>query len=234
MSAPKLRTLLGSILLGIGIAASVPSGAAVFRGIWDPSFGAPYPDLGWQGSADFFVPDACLLVETDTWFADGACGDMSLLAATIQLYDVSVGNSVILDTVTFAPPPVAPDPVLGVFVQVIGGTATVTGVDTSIFGPQFGSAASAGYEGNLWLEFVSGQMPPPDLFLASVASALDPVFLHACLPEDSEPALCSSPETTSTGADVTFQRIPEPGSIALVLAALTAAWLLRRRPRSSV
>ena len=79
MSSMKLRSLLGSILLGAGLfTAAATSNAAVFRGNWDPSFGDPYPNLGYRGFADFFVPDECLA--TDGWFSDVEC-DASLLAA---------------------------------------------------------------------------------------------------------------------------------------------------------
>lgn len=234
MSSTKLRSVLGSMLIGIGLMTSaLTSNAAVFRGSWDPSFGEPYPDLGYRGFADFFVPDECL--DGTGWFADGSCGDMSLLAATVELYDATLGPSApTIDTVVFAPPAVDPDPVLGVFVQFDPSTGRneVVGADTSIFGPQFGSGP--GYSGNLWLEFVSGQMPI--ITLLDTISALDVVpngaFLHACLPDENEASLCSTPEVTTTNPGVvTFQRVPEPGSLALVIGALAAGWAARRSIR---
>ena len=228
MSSMKLRSLLASVLLAAGLmTAAATSSAAIYRGSWDPSFGSPYPDLGYRGFADFFVPDECLA--TDGWVSDVDC-DASLLAATVELYDFSVGPDPIEDVVVFAPPPVVPDPVLGVFIQ----SGALMGVDTSIFGPQFGSASA--YSGNLWLEFVSGQMP---IFtLLDTVTTLDVVpngaFLHACLPDDSEASLCPEPEVRTTNpGTVTFQRVPEPGSIALVFGALAAGWAARRSIRKA-
>ena len=227
MSSMKLRSLLGSILLGAGLmTAATTSSAAIFRGSWDPSFGAPYPDLGYRGFADFFIPDECL--ESDGWFSDIDC-DASLLAATVELYDFSVGPDPVEEVVVFAPPPVEPDPVIGVFIQ----SGALMGVDTSIFGPQFGSASA--YSGNLWLEFVSGQMPPPPILLFDTLDTPVPTsgaFLHACLPDEGEASLCPEPEVRTTNPGVvTFQRIPEPGSLALIFGALAAGWIARRSMR---
>lgn len=239
MSSMKLRSLLGPVLLGAGLmTAAATSSAAIYRGNWDPSFGAPYPDLGFRGFVDLLVPDECLDGDPiSQWFADGSCGDMSLLAATVELYDANLGPSApTIDTVVFAPPAVDPDPVLGVFIQFDANTGRneVVGADTSIFGPQFGSGP--GYSGNLWLEFVSGQMP---IFtLLDTVTTLDAVpngaFLHACLPDDSEASLCPEPEVRTTNpGTVTFQRVPEPGSIALVFGALAAGWAARRSIRKA-
>lgn len=235
----KLRSVLGSILLGAGLwTATATSSAAVFRGSWDPSFGEPYPDLGYRGFADFFVPDACLDGDPiSQWFADGSCGNMSLLAATVELYDASLGPSApTINTVVFAPPPVLPtDPVLGVFIQFDSNTGRneVVGADTSIFGPQFGSGP--GYSGPLWLEFVSGQMPI--ITLLDTISTLDVVpngaFLHACPPSDGGENPCFPLVRTTNPGTVTFQRVPEPGSIALMFGALAAGWAARRSIRKA-
>ena len=57
VSSMKLRSLLGPVLLGAGLmTAAATSSAAIYRGNWDPSFGAPYPDLGFRGFVDLLVP----------------------------------------------------------------------------------------------------------------------------------------------------------------------------------
>lgn len=226
MSSMKLRSLLGSILLGAGLMmAAATSSAAIFRGSWDPSFGSPYPDLGYRGFADFFVPDECLA--TDGWVSVLDC-DASLLAATVELYDFSAGPDPIEDVAVF---PVVPDPLLGVFIQ----SGQLMGVDTSIFGPQIGGPViTSAYSGNVWLEFVSGQMPPPILLLETVDTPAPTTgaFLHACLPDEGEASLCPEPEVRTTNPGVvTFQRIPEPGSLALIFGALGAGWIARRSIR---
>ena len=231
------------MLVGVGLMTSaLPSNAAVFRGSWDPSFGTPYPDLGYRGFADFFVPDECLAGDpiSGSWISDGdTCsgGGMSLLAATVELFNYTLDpNGPTLGTVVFAPPAVSPDPVLGVFVQFDPSTGRneVVGADTSIFGPQ--STSTSVYSGNLWLEFVSGQMPI--ITLLDTISTLDAVtsgaFLHACLPSDSEEPVpvCQEPQVRTTNPGVvTFQRVPEPGSLALVFGALAAGWAARRSIR---
>ena len=57
-------------------------------------------------------------------------------------------------------------------------------------------------------------------------------FLHACLPDEGEASLCGEPEVRTTNPGiVTFQRVPEPGSLALVFGALAAGWIARRSIR---
>ena len=233
MRTSPLRAAFGSLLIGAGLLAATTSNAAVFRGVWDPSFGGIYPDLGWRGSAEFLVPDACLAVEGGGWFGDGACGDMSMLAASVELFDASIGPAApTIDTVDFTPTATETDPVLGVFIAFDSQTGQneVTGVDTTIFGPRFGNAAPI-YSGNLWLQFVSGHMP----VLGLAAALVDPAsnaFLYACNPVAGEASFCESPEQTSTAANVTFQRIPEPATLALLAAGLVLAALVRRRARA--
>ena len=238
MRTTPFRAALGSLLIGAGLlATATTSNAAVFRGVWDPSFGGTtLSNLGWRGFADFLVPDPCL-ANPNVWVADdpGTC-DMSMLAASVELFDASIGPTApTIDTVDFTPTATETDPVLGVFIAFDSqsGQKEVTGVDTTIFGPRTGDASPI-YFGNLWIQFVSGHMPPPILtFASSLTDPASNVFLYACNPVENEEAVCESPQQTSTPANVTFQRIPEPATLTLLAAGLALGALVRRRARAA-
>lgn len=261
------NTLLGPVLraivlsaLGVLTIVGTASGA-VYRTRYDPSFGEPYPNLGFRGTADFAVDDACLAGDGG-WKADGGCGEMSLLSATVELYDAGSVGQATIDTLVFAPPVPEPDPILGVFVQFTSETGRneVVGLDTTIFGPQNADVPGI-YTGPLWLQFISGQMPSSD-FTAAVLSdfstsalitGVGGAFIYAAtcptVEEEStslynsygyhppQPQECSdTPDFQSNlASNITFERldVPEPGSLALIFGGLGAGWLARRKMRKA-
>ncbi|HKU84735.1 MAG TPA: hypothetical protein VJV77_00185 [Casimicrobiaceae bacterium] len=237
MSSTKLRSVLGSMVVGVGLMTSAfTADSAVFRGSWDPSFGDPYDGMGYRGFADFFVPDACLDGDpiSGVWVDNNdACSDggMSLLAATVDLFRYDLDpNGPTVSTVVFAPPAI--DVVTGVFIEFDPHTGRneVTGADTSIFGPQTGNLSPI-YSGNLWLQFVSNRQP---IFSDFVALDVLPsqAFLYACDNFTGETRICESPQVvTENPGVVSFQRVPEPGSLTLIFGALAAGWAARRSTR---
>lgn len=86
--------------------------AAVYVGSWDPLFGSPFntagQTLGWSGSVEMYVPDACLLLGTVQTVQGSGCnssGDPAqrqhIIGASISLYDND--TSAVQATLTFTP-----------------------------------------------------------------------------------------------------------------------------------
>jgi hypothetical protein len=90
----------------------------------------------------------------------------------------------------------------------------LVGVDSGLFGPAFTGASCTGSlcdGAPWWIEWVSNA---------------DPVFLfmgncfEGCFPDQTPVA---------TAFNVTFTRVPEPGTLGLLLGGVGAAWWARRR-----
>lgn len=88
--AARLNRAHAALLVAAGLACAAPAQAAVFQGSWDPSFGSAFPDLGWRGEADFFVPDACL-AQSGWVFNFESCSafGMKILSAEVEFYKLS-------------------------------------------------------------------------------------------------------------------------------------------------
>ncbi len=67
-----------------------PAQAAYYTGVWDPNFGSPFTNLGWRGSAEFYVPDFCKATGTADVSNPLACDGLAeFQSATVQFYDVT-------------------------------------------------------------------------------------------------------------------------------------------------
>ena len=90
-----------AIAAAVLFAAATPAQAIVWTGTWDPAYGLAFPNLGWQGMATVYVPDACLAFSGI--ISNGhACslGTMSLQTAQVEFYDLSNVN-VVLETLVY-------------------------------------------------------------------------------------------------------------------------------------
>jgi hypothetical protein len=156
---------------------------------------------------------------------------MSLLTAKVDFYDTD-DPLTILETLTYAPPVQSPDPVLGVYVQYdeLTGKNEVKGVDTDLIGPKLSALLLAG-EDYFFLQFISGQMfveaPNVDFFAAAVNGISGAVIYPCSLNVDK--VCVTTPGEQSDPGIVTYTRVPEPATLALVLGALGAGFLGRRR-----
>jgi hypothetical protein len=91
MSKQSLRTALKRIggLVAATVCLAAPVQAAVYTGVWDPAYGAPFTHLGWRGTAEYFVPDSCEPAGTIDVSNASACGGAAVLTkAEVQLYDL--------------------------------------------------------------------------------------------------------------------------------------------------
>jgi hypothetical protein len=240
----------------IALLLAASADAIVVRGSFDPSFGSPYPDLGFRGYGEFFVDDKCLAA---TGFVgwDSSCGGgltygqaMGLLSASVELYDARLLSSTptpptIGSPLVFQAPLAKPGdegPIKGVYIafDTATGKNAVKGVDTFEIGPRSrGSVTGADSAvlfpgGDLYLHFESGHIGDgcTASFDCGGLGGIESEFEGA----ESDPAYlraCVNGECfTSVGAEVTFTTVavPEPGTLALVVGTL-GGWFAARRRR---
>lgn len=214
--------------------------AAVYVGDWDPAFGPALPNLGFAGRAKFFIPDACLAgpANPGSFIPDGAAcsgGGMYLIEAAVDLYNVS-NPLAILETLNYAPPVPVTDPVFGMFVEfnAITGQNEVTGVSTDFIGPRTSLLEIAGFN-TFWLVFGPTpviQVGAPEGAEALLGPATDPRYIEASLFMANCAQCGPIVSSRSNPATVTFSRIPEPTSLAIVMAGLLAGAMALRSRRA--
>jgi len=215
----------GAVALFVSANASA---GVVFRGAIDPLFGLGISGLSYSGDAFFDVSPDCLnAIEDGTHDPNGdTCGGMTLVSETITLTNGSATQTLnFWPDATFTPT----QPITSF--EIFGGT--LAGVDTVPVGPQFVTVAGLGYTGPLWLELFTtfsggdSNVPNPQAVLIT----------GQCFGGEF-PSCSMDPDTPTTGrsnpATVTItQVVPEPGTVALVIGAMTAGWIVRRRRSSS-
>ena len=227
-----------AMLLVIGSSAQ----AAFYSSRFDPYGSGTFP--GFSGEAHYFVDDACLQ-NGDGYFVTTlfpACS-AQFLSATVSLFSPTYGGDLLdtsnaVDTLLFGP-----SSILGLLVV----NGEVEAIDTPRIGPVNGHDPASppdpnhpwGSSTQFWLQYQSGCIVSfPNLIgclpvhvggyvIGDPPDAYDPapvVFLYEKNPGD-RVATRSVPAT-----DVTFARVPEPGTLALVAAALGLCWLGSRPP----
>lgn len=231
------------VALAGGLATPTASHAAVYGGAYDPE----NANYRWFGNHLFAVADACLVgdgwkrVNSDLGY--GGCGSAQLIGGDLTVVN-KLGTPSLLDDVSrtllfsnfpFIPTSLNPltAPVWGV--NIVGGE--LVGVDSFEIGSFTFAAADAGTHGGDWfLRWSSGRGAFCDLYSCGgrtgeaagepadpLAVARPTVFLTNRIAGDPNGLVPLASDR------VTFQRVPEPGTVALVLAALGACWVSRRR-----
>jgi len=237
MSSKTWRTLSGALAVAAVTFLSTSAQAGNIRGAWDPQFNGTFSGTGFLGEVVFFVPDTCLANGTPNsfaYFTDGStcsAGGMYLLSAEVSLYNYP-NTASIINTITFAPPVQSPDPILGIRVEYsAAGVPTVIGLDTNPIGPQPSGVATSLAPSPLYLVFASGDDDSPYSELPLSAGAY---LLPQTCSFDGDVEFCFpnfSVNERSNPGQVAYT--PEPGSVALLLSAFGAGWLVRRRKVAS-
>ena len=197
------KAVLRIALLGALVGMAGAAQAAIYRGSWDPGYGAPFDNLGWKGTATFELPDSCL-------GTNGACNDpgIEVLSAQVQFYDVTDPAQTVLQTLVF-------DPSVAVYSMTVSGNQ-LTGVDTAFFAPIQGSTPVAQYNGNdYWFQLVFHESQA-QLFYTSA-----PTITPACASGGFGGPTLGVCGYSQQIPDVTFAAVvPEPATYVLVLAGL--------------
>ncbi len=212
--------------------------AAAYVGAWDPLYGAPFTDLGWRGTATFQVPLSPPCNTTGVACTGGAY----VQGAQVTFYDTQGTASTLDDTdlatITWSTAELAAELVNALEFDVGG---ALKYVDTTPFDYK-APTLLAGFDGvgfggfaqdEFSLQFVIDQevaanalFSGPRLYWTAVA----------CKDEDEDEDDCRSGSNDVLGnppQNFTITRVPEPASLALVMAALLAAGATQRRSRKS-
>ena len=180
-------------------ATVVALAAPAYAAVWS----SDYDPLEFVGTALFDVPDACLAAANNL-YSVGALPGCSVITVLSNVTTMPV-------VIDFAP--VLPSIDVDSYV-VIGGQ--LVGVNTGIIG-----SVNVG-DSNYWFQFAA-------TFTSGSVHNLVNLF-NDC--ESFEGSVSCGDPFASTIRGVTFTRVtgvPEPASLALVLGALGAGWLARKR-----
>jgi hypothetical protein len=213
----RVRSILSALLLGAAAAlgASGPAQAALFNGAWDPAYGGIFPELGWQASGVFDVPESCLAIGTGNNIPiSGPCAGFDVLSAEVSFYNVANPNT-ILNSYALDPNVIVNG------INLAGGR--LSGIDTGFFDffvSELSIAGSGQYGFSLIL--VGGN-------LAQLIFANPPQTSPGCALVPVPGASCGISANPAIGV---FAPVSEPEPLALMLAGLAAIALVARRRRS--
>lgn len=184
--------------------------AIVYRGAWDPAFGAAFPDLGWNGVADFYVPDACLAMSGTVYNSDPcSAGTMSVLSADVGFYKLSdPENPAYQETLHFTVPSMA-----------VNSMTITDGALTGLDGTFLYSVAST-------LPLAGGPYTDFKLFFDEDVAGMFYVSRPPGGPITWGVSDYNPPDGTPF---IIFTPVPEPGTYALLLAGLAAVGFAARR-----
>ena len=212
----RVRSILSALLLSAAaVLGSAGSARAVtYVGKYDPPYGGIFPQLGWEATALFDVPNACLAIGNGTNIPiSGPCAGFDVLSAEVSFYNVA-DPSTILQSYALDPNVIVNG------INIAGGH--LAGIDTGFFNFFISQLEIAG-GGDFGFSLI--------LFGGNLAQLIyaDPAQTSpgcAFLPVPG--ANCGISANAATGV---FAPVAEPETLALMLAGLGAIGVARRRRR---
>jgi hypothetical protein len=200
------RTVLAvAVATALGVTAVVAS-AAPYQGGFDP--------IRFSGQYIINVDPTCL--DTDGWHANAGICSATLLNTFAEVTALPTDTPNFNGHLFFAPPSISVSSELfGIFVS----EGRIDSFDTALL-PFVSSTPTTSDE--WWIQFVSGQMPCT-ICITAFDTSLRGVYLYA----NSMTAPVAMAQYSGLAIDL--GAIPEPGTLGLMLGALGAGWLARRR-----
>jgi hypothetical protein len=195
------RVFQNSLATLVTVVALTFTGLASAR-FYDSSFDPPGP-LTFSGTGRFYVDDACFAVDGSHLAA--AC-NLTLISATV---DMSNGT----DTAHLDFLSILPNTLDMIDLFISGGE--LVGVNTNAIGFVFPGPCTGTLCGDPW--WVQW----------GFTVDIDPVYLYTGNCDGEE--CFRNEQSSATAPNVTFTRVPEPGTLALLLGALGIGGLMRRR-----
>lgn len=222
MPLPRPKSLFArAVLAAAAFCGASASHAAIYTGQWDPAYGGIFPSLGWSATALFNVPTACLALGDGTYStSQPECSGLGFQSADVSFYNSNDLSKTILETYQLAN------------VGSVGGSVTiaaneVTGVESSTYFAPFvpdplGAASSIDGAGAYSFNFIMQDNAEAQLrYVPSSSTIAD------C---ERREISCGFSETAAVGVFA----VPEPSSVALVLAGLGGIALAGRRRSAAV
>lgn len=194
--------------------------AAVYTGVWDPTYGNPFTNLGWRGTAEYFVPDTCVPGGTIDISNSIDCSNAAIVTqAQVEFYDINASGQPTISTLVFNPASL----IIGTLSYVAGELTQLTTTGSNYVSPVEDLSAFGVNSNTEFSLFFT--LDGPRL---AWQQCYDEYFTYAAYCE------CASGvnDATQFPATFTITRVPEPGTLALACLALLA--LSPRRVRAAL
>jgi hypothetical protein len=223
---------IAAILTGIGAA-----NAGNVRLAWDPPFGPAYPNLGFAGVAEMQYPDACLSVNntvvdpaTDPCNAGSPPDEIAFTSVFLDLYDLIADPTMSLTPAQHLD--FIGSTTSSTIQNIIVGGNRIIGVNTFIFGPETTDGPADGLPSgeDVWLQFQTSFsfVIGCEFNCLEVGDPTAFMFVRPPSGYEGPTELCPDGDGNTTcvrsvGAHIDITTVPEPGSMALLIAAMGAA-----------
>ena len=210
MTLNALRKVLtaAAVCATLTVAAVGPAHATYVVGSWDPAYGVPFTNLGWRGTSTSDIPADCLaLGNVGTVLNNGlSCPLMSVVSAQVEFYDLTDITQTTVDTLDFG----TAVAVSSIFLDTETGALRGLGLrslNSVLSTTPLARPGGTGVQAYFSLELVT------------LTSGDSRARLHWGPTSSTE---SGSNDEARYPASVDVRVVPEPGSLALALAAFAA------------